>query len=334
MRAQVLHRAAPIATSPLALESREPPEPAPGAVRVRVRACACCRTDLHVCEGDLDLPVLPIVPGHQVVGVVEALGAGCERLRLGDRVGVAWLHETCGVCEYCRRGEENLCERARFTGWTADGGYADALTVPEAFAVRLPDALDDLAAAPLLCAGVIGYRAARRAEVQPGERVALFGFGASAHLVIQLLHHWGCDVVVSTRGERHRALAEQLGASWVGHSDDVPPEACDRAIVFAPAGELVPVALRSVRPGGTVSLAGIHMSPIPSFDYALLWRERNLRSVANMTRRDAEEFMAEAAAADITAETEVFGLEEANAALQAVKNDAIRGAAVLVVDEG
>jgi len=330
-RAQALHAAAPIGTSPLLLEERPAPEPGPRAVRVRVHTCACCRTDLHVCEGDLDLPVLPIVPGHQVVGVVDALGPGCERLALGDRVGVAWLHETCGTCAYCRRGEENLCERARFTGWTVDGGYADAVLVPEAFAVSLPDALSDVEAAPLLCAGVIGYRALRRAEVEPGERVALFGFGSSAHLVMQVLRHWGCDVVVSTRGARHRALATELGASWVGHADELAPAACDRAIVFAPAGELVPVALRAVRPGGTVSLAGIHMSPIPTFDYALLWRERSLRSVANMTRRDAEELMALAAVAHIRAETETYPLEDANLALQAVANDDVRGAAVLVM---
>jgi alcohol dehydrogenase, propanol-preferring len=201
--------------------------------------------------------------------------------------------------------------------------------VPEGFAVALPDTLTDLEAAPLLCAGVIGYRALRRAAVAPGDRVVLYGFGASAHLVIQVLHHWGCDVVVATRGERHRALATELGASWVGDADDVPPEACDRAIVFAPAGALVPVALRAVRPGGVVSLAGIHMSTIPAFDYALLWRERSLRSVANMTRRDAEEFMTLAAEAGVRAEVEVFALEDANAALAAVADDAVRGAAVL-----
>ncbi len=332
VRAQVLAAAAPIATAPLALEERPQPRPGPREVRVQVRACACCRTDLHVCEGDLDLPVLPIVPGHQVVGVVDALGDGCTRVSIGDRVGVPWLHETCGTCEFCRRGEENLCEQARFTGWTADGGYADAIVAPEAFVVALPEALDDLEAAPLLCAGVIGYRALRRAEVKPGERVALFGFGSSAHLMLQLLRHWDCEVVVSTRGDRHRRLAKSLGAEWVGHADDLAPELCDRAVVFAPAGELVPVALRAVRPGGTVSLAGIHMSTIPAFDYSLLWRERTLRSVANMTRTDAAELMALAAEAGIRAHTEVFSLEDANAALQAVASDSIEGAAVLVVD--
>lgn len=331
MRAQVLQRAAPIADRPLALVERAVPEPGPGEVRVRVHACGCCRTDLHVVEGDLALPHLPVIPGHQVVGVVEARGEGCARLSLGERVGVAWLHRTCGQCEHCRRGEENLCEAAQFTGWTVDGGYADAITVPEDFAVQLPEGLDDLEAAPLLCAGVIGYRALRRAEVQPHERVALLGFGASAHLAIQVLHHWGCEAVVLTRGEGHRALARELGAAWVGDADELPPTPCDRAVIFAPSGELVPVALRLVRPGGTVSLAGIHMSTIPPLDYALLWRERSLRSVANMTRRDAEEFMAIVAEANVRTSFETFPLEKANEALQAIASDAVKGAAVLSI---
>lgn len=329
MRAVELRAPAPITSEPLRLVERDLPEPRPGEVRVRVHACGCCRTDLHVVEGDLELPRLPVVPGHQAVGTVDALGEGCADLQLGDRVGVPWLHHTDGDCEFCLRGEENLCEHADFTGWTVDGGYADALTVPEAFAVRVPDALGDLEAAPLLCAGVIGYRALRRAEVQPGERVALMGFGASAHLAIQVLHHWGCDAVVLTRGERHRELAREMGASWVGDAAELPPGACDRAIVFAPAGELVPVALQVVRPGGTVSLAGIHMSTIPAFDYALLWRERSLRSVANMTRRDATEFMAIAAEANIRVAYETYALEDANDALAAIASDDVRGAAVL-----
>jgi propanol-preferring alcohol dehydrogenase len=331
MRAQVLERADSVTARPLRFVERPEPEPRRGEVRVRVAVCACCRTDVHVVEGDLDLPHLPVVPGHQVVGTVDARGEGCTRLAVGDRVGIAWLHETCGVCEFCRRGEENLCERATFTGWTVDGGYAEACTVPEAFAVRLPETLDDVATAPLLCAGVIGYRALRRAEVQPGDRVALLGFGASAHLAIQVLTYWGCETVVLTRGERHRALARELGATWVGEADELPPATCDRAVVFAPAGKLVPVALQVIRPGGTVSLAGIHMSTIPAFDYELLWRERNLRSVANMTRRDAEEFMELAAEAGVRTETEVFSLADANDALLAIKNDAVRGAAVLLV---
>jgi propanol-preferring alcohol dehydrogenase len=330
-RAQQLEGAAPIASRPLVAVDRPLPEPATGEVRLRVVACACCRTDLHVVEGDLALPRLPIVPGHQVVGVVDALGDGCELLTVGDRVGVAWLHHTDGSCAFCVRGEENLCVAADFTGWTVDGGYADAVTVPEAFAVQLPAGLGDLEAAPLLCAGVVGYRALRRAEVAPGERVALLGFGASAHLALQVLRHWGCEVVVMTRGEHHRALARDLGAAWVGGAADAPPEPCDRAVVFAPAGELVPVALRAVRAGGTVSLAGIHMSDIPSMPYDLLWHERSLRSVANMTRADAQEFMALADEAGIRSEFETFPLEAANDALAAIKSDAVRGAAVLQI---
>ena len=331
MRAQRIAGPAPIGTRPLVLTEVPDPVPGPGEVRIRVHACGCCRTDLHVVEGDLDLPHLPVTPGHQAVGVVDARGADCHLLDVGERVGVSWLHRTCGACGYCRRGEENLCERADFTGWTVDGGYAEYGTVPEAFAVRLPDALDDLAAAPLLCAGVIGYRALRRAEVQPGDRVALMGFGASAHLAIQVLRYWDCEVVVLTRGEHHRALARELGAAWVGHASELPPGECDRAVVFAPAGELVPVALDVVRPGGTVSLAGIHMSDIPSFAYERLWHERTVRSVANMTRRDAQEFVDLATEAGITTSIEVFDLEDANDALAAISGDAVGGAAVLRV---
>jgi len=333
MRAQLLRSPAAVATRPLALVELPDPVPGPGEVRVRVRACGCCRTDLHVVEGDLELPHLPVVPGHQVVGRVDALGEGCDVLALGDRVGVAWLHRTCGECAACRRGDENLCERADFTGWTVDGGYAELVTVPEAFAVRLPEGLDDLEAAPLLCAGVIGYRALRRADVQPGDRVALLGFGASAHLALQVLTYWGCETVVLTRGERHRELARELGASWVGHAAEAPPESCDRAVVFAPAGELVPVALSLVRPGGTVSLAGIHMSTIPPLDYSLLWQERNLRSVANMTRRDAQEFMELAAVAGVRSEMEIFPLDAAGDALLAIAEDRVRGAAVLRIEQ-
>jgi alcohol dehydrogenase, propanol-preferring len=329
VRAQVLHAPAPATARPLALEDRPTPVPGAGEIRVVVDACGCCRTDLHVVEGDLELSHLPVTPGHQVVGRVDALGSGATRFEIGHRVGVTWLHRTCGVCRFCRRGEENLCEAAEFTGWTVDGGYADALVVPEAFAVELPVDLDHLEAAPLLCAGVIGYRALRRAEVEPGDRVALLGFGASAHLALQVLRAWECEAVVLTRGERHRELARSLGADWIGAADELPPGDCDRAVVFAPAGELVPVALEAVRPGGTVSLAGIHMSPIPSFDYSLLWRERSLRSVANLTRRDAEEFLAIAAEHGIRATANLYPLEDAGDALLAIAEDAVRGAAVL-----
>jgi propanol-preferring alcohol dehydrogenase len=331
VRAQVLHAPAPAAARPLALEERPLPGPGPGEIRVEVDACGCCRTDLHVVEGDLELTHLPVTPGHQVVGRVDARGPGATRFEVGHRVGVTWLHRTCGVCRFCRAGQENLCEAAEFTGWSVDGGYADALVVPEDFAVELPEDIGDLDAAPLLCAGVIGYRALRRAEVEPGDRVALLGFGASAHLALQVLRAWRCEVVVLTRGEKHRELARSLGADWIGAADELPPGRCDRAVVFAPAGELVPVALEALRPGGTVSLAGIHMSPIPSFDYSLLWRERSLRSVANLTRRDAEEFLALAAEHRIRATASVYSLDDAGDALLAIAEDAVRGAAVLDV---
>ena len=333
MRAMILDALGPLADNPAPLQLADWPDPTPagGELLIEVRTCGVCHTELDEIEGRTPPPRLPIVLGHQVVGRVAALGAGTTTFRLGDRVGVAWIFSACGACDYCRRGEENLCEHATFTGWTADGGYADAVTVPEDFAVTLPESLDDLEAAPLLCAGVIGYRALRRAEVQPGDRVALFGFGASAHLSIQVLHHWGCDVVVLTRGETHRALARELGASFVGDAAELPPEPCDRAVVFAPAGELVPVALDAVRPGGTVSLAGIHMSDIPSFEYRRLWRERTLRSVANMTRQDAEEFMAIAAEAGVRSEYATYALEDANDALLAIRGDEVRGAAVLQI---
>jgi propanol-preferring alcohol dehydrogenase len=298
---------------------------------LRVTVCACCRTDLHVVTGDLDLPKLPVVPGHQVVGTVDALGADCARLREGERVGVCWLHWADGVCGYCRRGEENLCEHATFTGWTADGGYAEAVTVPEGFAIRLPGEVDDRAVSPLLCAGAVGYRALRRAEIEPGERVALLGFGSSAHLVMQVLRFWDCEVFVLTRGEGHRALARELGAAWVGAADELPPATCDRAVVFAPVGALIPVALGIIRPGGTVSLADIHMTPIPTFDYELLWHERSLRSVANVTRRDAEEFVALAVEANVHAEYTTYPLDGANDALAAIAADSVRGSAVLEV---
>ena len=327
----MLHAPGAVNTRPLHLEERLAPEPGPDEVRVRVNANAVCRTDLHVVEGDLDLPHLPVVPGHQVVGTVEAVGSDCTTLQLGDRVGVAWLHRTCRECAACVRGDENLCERPMFTGWTVDGGYADALTVPEAFAVRLPDAVDDLQAAPLLCAGVIGYRALRRAEVQPGESVALLGFGASAHVTIQVLLHWGCRVAVLTRGEKHRTLARDLGAAFVGEVDDTPPFAIDRVVNFTPAGDTVPRSLDLVRPGGTVALAGIHMSTIPAFEYKRLWGERSLRSVANMTRRDAVELMELAAEANIRTEIEVYDFDAVADALIAVKLDRVRGAAVIDV---
>ena len=306
------------------------PQPAAHELRLRIRACGVCHTDLHIVEGELPPRKLPVTPGHQVVGEVEAVGEAVRRFVIGNRAGVPWLYATCGECAFCRRGEENLCDRARFTGWDEDGGYAEAMIVHEDFAVPLPVALGDVEVAPLLCAGIIGYRSLRRAEVQPGEHVGLFGFGASAHIAIQIARHWGCTVSAFSRRAEHRALAESLGAAWTGTLDQSPPWPLDRAVIFAPAGEIVPPALGQLRKGGTLAINAIHMSAIPAFDYALLYGERTVRSVANATRRDAEEFLALAAAIPVRTEVARYPLAEANAALQALKRGAVRGAAVLI----
>jgi len=346
VRAWLLHRPADVAGQPLVLAESPEPRPGPGQVRLRIEACGVCRTDLHTVEGDLDLPVLPIVPGHQVVGVVDAVGAGVEGVRRGERRGVYWLYQACGRCGPCRRGEENLCERPEFTGLHRNGGYAEAIVAPAAFTVPIPDTFSAVEAAPLLCAGVIGYRSLRLSRLRRGERLALFGFGASAHLVIQVARYWGCDVVVYTRSPAHQRLARTLGATWAGPAPlgpgasgaepvapsqpGGPPEA-DRAIIFAPAGELVPAALRAVRPGGTVAINAIHMTDIPSFPYRLIYGERTLLSVANVTRRDAEEFMRLAAEIPVRTEVRVYPFSEANLALRDLKSGAVGGAAVLAV---
>ncbi len=332
MRAMILEKPGPADESPLCLRELTAPEVGPDQIRVRVRACGVCHTDLHTVEGDLPLPKLPVVPGHQIVGRVEAVGGGVRSFREGDRVGIPWLHSTCGTCTYCRKGLENLCESARFTGYHVDGGYAEATVVPELFAYPLPEQCSDLQAAPLLCAGIIGYRALRLSNVQPGERLGLYGFGASAHIVIQLARHMGAEVYVFTRAEAHRELARSLGAAWVGGAQDRPPGLLDAAIVFAPAGSLVLDALGALRKGGTVALAGITMSPIPQIDYdRLLYHERIVRSVANSTREDAREFLRLAAEVPVRVEVETFPLEQANRALQLVKHSKVRGAAVLEV---
>ncbi len=331
MRAMVLAQPRPAESDPL--EARDVITPAPGAgeVRVRVRACGVCHTDLHTVEGDLPLPRLPLIPGHQIVGVVDAVGGRLRQLQEGDRVGIPWLHSTCGKCPYCRKGLENLCESARFTGYHVDGGYAEHAVVPEPYACPLPPNFSDLDAAPLLCAGIIGYRALRLSNVQRGERLGLFGFGASAHIVIQLARHMGCGVSVITRSGAHQQLALELGAAWVGGPEDKPPAVLDAAIVFAPAGRLALDALRITRRGGTVALAGITMSPIPEMDYTLLYHERILRSVANSTREDARELLRLAAEIPVRVEVEAFDLAEANRALQALKQNRIRGAGVLKI---
>lgn len=331
MKAMLLRSLADAEDRPLEPVERPDPEPAPGQVRVRVRACAVCRTDLHVVEGDLPEGRLPVVPGHQIVGEVEARGPGCERFEPGDRVGIAWLRGTCGACEHCRTGRENLCGQSRYTGYHEDGGYAEKTVVDEDWAYRIPDVFDDAGATPLLCAGLIGYRSLRRAEVPDGGKLGIFGFGSSAHVVIQIARHRGCEVHVATRSEGHRELARELGAASTGSPYETLPEPVHGAIVFAPAGELVPVALRSVRKGGTVSLAGIHMSPVPEMTYEEhLFHEKQLRSVEANTREDGRELLREAAEIPIRPETRTYPLEEANRALLDLKESAIDGTGVLV----
>ncbi len=314
---------------PLRSEHRERPSPGEGELLLRVRYCGVCRTDLHIVEGDITPPRLPIVPGHQIVGEVIELGAGVEGWRLGDRAGVPWLFRSCGLCAYCRRGEENLCPEAQFTGFDIDGGYAEFMIADAGYALRIPVELSDLQTAPLLCAGVIGYRSLRLAEVEPGERLGLVGFGASAHLAIQVARHWSCEVYVFTRSESHRRLAAELGAAWTGGAEDKPPTSLDAVVLFAPAGELVPVMLARLRPGGTLAINAIHMSPLPEMPYALLYGERTLRSVTNLTRRDGQEFLELAAEIPIQPTVRTYPLNEANQALQAMKQSRLDGAAVL-----
>ncbi len=375
MKAMLLRRIAPVESAPLKWVEVPTPEPALGEVRIRVRCCAVCRTDLHVIEGDLPQAKMPVIPGHQIVGTVDKLGpplavsqpAGSPlavsqpRLQLGQRVGVAWLRHTCGRCVFCTRGQENLCESARFTGYHADGGYAQYAVAPADFVYELPspfgrgvggeggaaltltlaqrerglDGFSDIEAAPLLCSGIIGYRALRRCNPRPGCRLALYGFGSSAHVVIQIALSRGCEVYVVTRGENHRQLARQMGTTWAGETAEEMPVKADSAIMFAPAGELVPPALEKLEKGGTLSLAGIYMTPIPEMDYMRhVFYERDIHSVTCNTRQDGRELLAEAAAIPIRPHTTVYPLADANQALQDLKHDRINGTGVLVVDEG
>ncbi len=328
----VLEKPADVQAGPLALRDVPVPEPGPGQVRVRVQVCGVCRTDLHIVEGELPQAKRPVVPGHEVVGIVDRVGKGVSTVREGDRVGVAWLQETCGRCEFCRAGRENLCGQARFTGYHVDGGYAEYLLVPEVFAYSLPPALSDDETAPLLCAGIIGYRALRLSGVKPGQRLGLYGFGASAHITIQVARYWGCAVYVCSLRDQHRTLARELGAVWVGKATDMPPDKLHGAIIFAPAGDIVPPALRALEKGGTVAIAGIHLTPIPAIDYDRdLFQERILRSVTANTRQDALDLLREAAAIPIRPRTQRFRLEEANVALQALKAGNINGAGVLKI---
>ena len=329
MKAMVLPGPAPIEQSPLQLTELPQPQPGAGQIRIRVRVCGVCHTDLHTVEGELALPRLPLVPGHQIVGTVDVLGEGVTRFRIGDRVGVAWLHQSCGECEYCRRGDENLCESGRFTGLDVDGGYAEYTLAPAAFAYPIPDIFSDEEASPLLCAGIIGYRALRLSEVQPGQRLGLYGFGASAHIAIQIARHWDCQVYVFTRSQSHRQLARTLGAVWAGDARDDPGPRMHSSITFAPVGWIVPQALRVLDKGGTLAINAIHMSPIPEMPYQLIYHERTVRSVANSTRQDAEELLHIAAEIPIKTEVNTFPLEEANQVLQALKASQIDGAAAL-----
>jgi propanol-preferring alcohol dehydrogenase len=331
MRAMVLRTPAPAAEGPLHAEERPLPRPGPGELLLRVGACGVCRTDLQLCEGDLPARRLPIVPGHQAVGTVEAVGAGVTGWREGDRAGAYWLAGACGRCRFCRSGRENLCETGRFTGWDVDGGFAEATVVRADVAARMPDDLADEDAAPLLCGGVIGLRALRRSGIRPGGHLGLFGFGASALLAIQVARHWGCTVSVFTRSAAERRRAAALGAAWTGGYDDAPPAPLDAAVTFAPVGWVVTRALALLDRGGTVAVNAIHLDQVPPFDYGDLWWERSLVSVANVTRDDAREFLELAAAIPVRTATTVLPLADANRALADLAAGRVAGAAVLRV---
>lgn len=332
MKAMILRQFGPVEKNPLEPAEIPMPQPGPGDILMSVKACGVCHTDLHTVEGELPEVKLPVIPGHQVVGVVESLGQGVRRFQKGERIGAAWLHYACGTCAFCRRGQENLCENGRFTGYHVNGGYAETMTVPEKFAYSVPAIFSDEEAAPLLCAGIIGYRALRLSEIRPGGCLGLYGFGASAHVAIQVAVHWKCRVYVFSRSREHQDFARRLGAAWTGSAGETPPSKMDSSIIFAPAGPLVPEALLNTNKGGTVALAGIHMTPIPEMDYRKhLYHERTLRSVANATRQDGEELLKIAAEIPIRTTTQVFPLAEANQVLRLLKEGRISGAAVLKI---
>jgi propanol-preferring alcohol dehydrogenase len=333
MKAWVVRSPGPVDGGPLDLVERPVPEPGPGEVRVRVSVCGVCRTDLHVAEGDLPVHRTEVVPGHEVVGVVDARGPGAERFEVGERIGIAWLRQTCGTCRFCRRGDENLCLTPRFTGWDEDGGYAEHAVVDERYAYRLPEAFADEQAAPLLCAGIIGFRALRRAELPPEGRLGIYGFGGSAHLAAQVAMAEGATVFVMTRSAEARRLAADLGAAWVGDTADAPPDPLDAAICFAPVGDIVPIALEALDRGGTLAIAGIHLSDVPVLDYQRhLFQERQVRSVTANTRQDGEDFLATAARIGIQVTTTPYPLHDADRALADLAHDRVDGAAVLQVD--
>lgn len=334
MKAMVLEKIAPVNQKPLKLEEVPTPQPGEEEIQIKIKVCGVCHTDLHTVEGELPEVKLPIIPGHQIVGTVEKRGKKVSRFKRGDRVGVAWLYSTDETCDYCRRDNENLCKRARFTGYNVNGGYAEYIVIPEKFAYLIPEIFLDQEASPLLCAGIIGYRALRLSEIKSGQRLGLYGFGASAHVAIQVAVHWGCEVYVFSRSKKHRALAQKLGAVWTGTSKDRPPKKMDSSINFTPAGPVVLDAMEHLDKGGTQALAGIYMSPIPQMDYTQhLYQERTLRSVANATRKDGEELLQIAAQIPIRTTTKSYPLEEANRVLLLLKESNIDGAAVLRVSE-
>jgi len=336
MKACVLRKQAPIETNPLDYCDVATPDPGPGQVLVKVKVCGICRTDLHVVEGDLPPRRMPVIPGHQIVGVVERVGPKTAGVEAGQRVGVAWLHQSCGVCRFCKSGRENLCEDPRFTGYSEDGGFAGYAVAPAGFVYPLPEGFDDLQAAPLLCAGIIGYRSLQQTGISDfrDKRLGIYGFGAAGHVVIQLARARGAKVYVITRDvQHHQKLADELGAFWTGGLDEQPPAPLDAAIIFAPAGELIPKALAALDRGGTLSLGGIYMSPTPPMEYDLLYQERRVISVANNTREDGRNFLDEAVQIPVRTHVETFPLQDANRALYALKNQAIAGCGVLVVEE-
>jgi alcohol dehydrogenase, propanol-preferring len=331
MRAWVLQKPRPVAQKPLVLSELPLPEPGPMEVRLKVLVCAVCRTDIHIVQGEIPLPKLPIIPGHQAVAEVEKLGSGVSNLKVGDRVGVPWLASTDGDCEYCRSGQENLCDHGRFTGQWVDGGYAEFMLARADFVYPIPHGYDSLHAAPLLCSGVIGYRTLKLAQVPPGGKVGMYGFGSSAHITIQVARHLGLEVFVITRGQKGQKFARELGAVWAGGPDETPPVKLDSIILFAPAGELVPVALTHLKKGGTVACAGIHMSDIPQFPYDILWGERIIRSAANSTRQDVRELLQIASDIALKPEIEVFDFEHLNDHLIAFDRGMVRGTSVIKI---
>ncbi len=331
MKAMILETPKPIDNRPLIEKEIAKPEPRQGQILIRVSVCGTCHTDLHTVEGELELPRLPLIPGHEIIGYVEKNGPDSKRFKKGDRVGVAWLNWACGECVFCKNNQENLCENARFTGLHADGGYAEYTVVDERFAYPIPDVFSDLEASPLMCAGVIGFRALRLSELQPESRLGLYGFGASAHIAIQIARHMDCRVFVFTRSENHRELARELGAEWTGSAEDMPPEPLDSSVTFAPVGWIIPHALKHLRPGGTLAINAIYMSPIPELEYPLIYKERTLRSVAHVARSDAEDFLPLAAEIPVKTEVEEFGLTDANEVLKKMKESQIRGSAALKI---